>query len=245
VELGPVQAVEAPKTLPVWSILSPEEQARALRFVRPRDSRRFVLCRGALRLVLAQLLQISPRAVVFRFGAGGKPELDPRALPQPTRCPRFNVTHSEELALFALSLDRELGIDIERTRPISQADRIVESYFTPAEQAQFAGLAEPIRADAFTRGWTRKEAILKAKGVGLAGLATGFETMFGTTQLSEQFTPAVPLARVGDWALWEVSPRQNYVAALAVRDPGDVGRAGAGVEPAAADPSLRGSPPGP
>ena len=83
------------------------------------------------------------------------------------------MTHSDELALIALSLDLELGVDLERRRSISQADRIVESYFTPAEQAQFAGLDEPARADAFLRGWTRKEAILKAKGVGLAGTGGG------------------------------------------------------------------------
>ena len=68
------------------------------------------------------------------------------------------------------------------------------------------------------RGWTRKEAILKAKGVGLAGLATAFETMFGTTTLSTRFTPAAPLPRVGDWSLWEAAAGDQYVAALAVAD---------------------------
>jgi 4'-phosphopantetheinyl transferase len=242
VELGPVQAVDQPDRQPGWEILTLEEQARALRFVRPRDGRRFMLCRAALRRALAQFLQVSAREVVFRFGPGGKPELDPAGLPRECQCPRFNVTHSGELALIALSLDRELGIDLESHRPISQAARIVESYFTTAEQAQFAGLDESVQSDAFLRGWTRKEAILKAKGVGLAGLATGFETMFGTTPLSGRFTPALPLALVGEWTLWEAAPRAGYVAALAVGDSSNLGRVPGPVESAASDPSLRRSP---
>ena len=210
---------DRPERLSEWQLLSPEEQARALRFVRPRDGRRYVLCRGSLRLLLAQLIHISAQEVAFRFGPGGKPELAAIGGPDTMRPPRFNVTHSDELALIALSLDLEVGVDLERRRSISQADRIVESYFTPAEQAQFAGLDELARAEAFLRGWTRKEAILKAKGVGLAGLAAGYETMFGTTALSGQFTLASPLPRVQEWTLWEAAPGEDYVAALAVADP--------------------------
>ena len=196
--------------------LSSEEQTRALRFVRPRDGRRFALCRGTLRLILAQFIQVSPRDVGFRFGAGGKPELAARTGQDGTTMPRFNVSHSGEMALIALSLELELGVDIERWKSVSQADRIVESYFTPAEQAQFAGLEESARTEAFLRGWTRKEAILKAKGVGLAGLAAGYETMFGTDVLLGQFRLASPLARIQEWVLWEAAPGEDYVAALAV-----------------------------
>ena len=72
------------------------------------------------------------------------------------------------------------------------------------------------RDEAFLRGWTRKEAILKATGVGLAGLATAFETMFGTITAFRRFTPAAPLSRVGEWSLWEAAAGDHYVAALAV-----------------------------
>jgi 4'-phosphopantetheinyl transferase len=123
------------------------------------------------------------------------------------------------LALIALSLDRELGVDLERLRSISQADRIVESYFTDTEQVQFTALPEPARAEAFLRGWTRKEAILKGKGVGLAGLAAGYETMFSTDQLSQNFKLARPVHRIQNWSLWEAAPGEDYVAALALADP--------------------------
>ncbi|MGC8643321.1 MAG: 4'-phosphopantetheinyl transferase family protein, partial [Isosphaeraceae bacterium] len=216
VGLGPRQETDQLERLSEWPILSAEEQARALRFVRVRDGRRFVLCRGALRLILAQIVHVDPRDVAFRFGPGGKPELLAKTGQVDGQLPHFNVSHSDDLALVALCLDRELGVDLERGRSISQADRIVESYFTAAEQAQFLALGEPGRDEAFIRGWTRKEAILKAKGVGLAGLASGYETMFGTEPLSGHFRLASPLPRVQEWTLWEAAPGEDYVAALAV-----------------------------
>jgi 4'-phosphopantetheinyl transferase len=204
------------EALPEWSVLADEERVRALRFVRPRDRRRFAVCRGSLRMILGRLLSRPAERLRFQSGPGGKPELAPDVDRQRRSSLRFNVTHSHELALIAVSLERELGVDLERIRTISESARIVESYFTAAELTQFTALEPSQRDEAFLRGWTRKEAILKAKGVGLAGLATAFETMFGTTTLSTRFTPATPLPRVGDWLLWEAAACDQYVAALAV-----------------------------
>jgi 4'-phosphopantetheinyl transferase len=208
-------------SLPEWTVLSEAEQARGLRLIRHRDRRRFVICRGAIRMILGQLLAIPAHEVVFRGGTGGKPELDPaehgRGSDQGDALPRFNLTHSGELALLALCQDRELGIDLERQKTIAEAARIVEAYFTPAECAQFLNLPESMREVAFLRGWTRKEAILKARGVGLAGLATSLETMFGTAELGPNFRPTEPVHQVQGWSLWEAAPRPAYVAALAVQ----------------------------
>jgi 4'-phosphopantetheinyl transferase len=201
-----------------WPIISGDEQARAGRFVRRRDGRRFLLCRAALRMILGQLLGLRPEDIAFQAGPGGKPELVPGATGAVGLALRFNVTHSDDLALIAVCRGREVGVDVERMRSISEAARIVESYFTPSEQAEFIRYAEPDRAAAFLRGWTRKEAILKAKGVGLAGLAKAYETMFGSGALTERFTPASPMARVQEWSLWEAAPRAEYVAALAAAD---------------------------
>lgn len=204
--------------LPEWSVLADEERVRALRFVRQRDGRRFTVCRGSLRMILGRLLNSPAECLAFRSGPGGKPELAGGTDRERRSLLRFNVTHSDELALIAVSLERELGVDLERVRSISESARIVESYFTDAEVAQFTALDPSQRDEAFLRGWTRKEAILKATGVGLAGLATTFETMFGTTSLSPRFTPAAPLPRVGHWSLWEAAASAQYVAALAVAD---------------------------
>lgn len=204
--------------LPEWGWLSAAERARAERLVRPRDGRRFVRCRGALRVILGRLIGAPAVEVAFQTGPGGKPVLPPVEDSSDRRPLQFNVSHSGELALIAVSRGRELGVDIEMTRPISQAERIVQSYFTEAEQTEFLAVAEADRSAAFMRGWTRKEAILKAQGVGLAGLATGFETRFGTgvVEAREEFVRCAPHPTVLGWALWEVAPRPGYVAALAV-----------------------------
>ncbi|OJW18703.1 MAG: hypothetical protein BGO49_23570 [Planctomycetales bacterium 71-10] len=212
---------------PGWADLSTDERARADRLVRARDGRRFVQCRGALRAILGGLLGVDPAAVEFHAGPGGKPIL---SQPGGSRW-RFNVTHSGELALIAVAWGRELGVDVELARPIQQAARIVESYFTAAEVAEFLKLDEDDRAGAFIRGWTRKEAVVKAQGVGLAGLATEFETLFGLGAPGDSFRPCEPMPDVLGWRLWEATPRPGYVATLAIEasGPGDgvAGPAGA------------------
>jgi len=208
---------------PELALLADDERTRAARFVRARDRRRFVCCRAALREILGGLMQASPGSLRFRVGGQGKPELDPGGSPthggNAQVALRFNVSHSSELALIAACRGHELGVDVERVRPINEADRIVTSYFTPAEQAEFATFAPQAKVMAFFRGWTRKEAILKGLGIGLSGLASRYETRFGTTELTGHFTPASPSPRVVQWQLWEVAPRAGFVATVAVHVP--------------------------
>ncbi len=207
---GDVDAVEPGHEL---ALLSDDERARAARFVRARDRRRFARCRAALREILGRLLDEPAESLRFRAAALGKPELD--GGPGVASALRFNVSHSAELAIIAVSRGRELGVDIEKLRGITEAERIVGSFFTKAECESFAAIAEPARLAAFLRGWTRKEAVLKAFGMGIAGLSAGYETGFGTSRLTSGFTLADP-PRVDRWVIWEATPRPDFVAALAV-----------------------------
>jgi 4'-phosphopantetheinyl transferase len=213
--------VEVAEPGPELDVLDETEKARAARFVRARDRRRFARCRASLREILGALLRESPRALVFRAVAQGKPELDFRAMglddgDARTQI-RFNVSHSSELALIGVCRGREIGVDLERIRHISEADRIVASFFSAAEQTNFATIAEDVKDHAFFRGWTRKEAVLKGLGIGLAGLAAHYETGFGTGALGPRFIPATPAPRVQQWQLWEAAPRAGFVATVAVR----------------------------
>jgi 4'-phosphopantetheinyl transferase len=200
---------------PELAILSDEERARASRFIRARERRRFVRCRSALREILGRLLDEPPDALRFRTAAVGKPELD--HTPDEYRpALRFNVSHSAELGLIAVCRGREVGVDLERVRTITEAGRIVASFFSPSELAEFQEIPEAERPLAFHRGWTRKEAVLKGFGMGLAGLSARHETGFGTTGLTARFTPATPSPRIDRWILWEAAPRPGFVAALVV-----------------------------
>lgn len=198
----------------VLAVLSEDERARAARFIRVRERRRFARCRAALREILGRLLGEPAGMLRFRAAAVGKPELDRG--PGVAEPLRFNVSHSAELAIIAVCHGREVGVDLERLRPITEAERIVASFFTEAEQQAFATIPGPDRAAAFLRGWTRKEAVLKGFGTGIAGLAAKHETGLGTSALFSRFTPAEPCPRVDRWMLWEARPRPEFVAALAV-----------------------------
>jgi 4'-phosphopantetheinyl transferase len=205
---------------PELAVLSDDERVRAARFVRARDRRRFARCRAALRQILGGLLGESPGSLRFRAVAHGKPEIDFAAMGidavNALTDLRFNVSHSSELALIGVCRGREIGVDLEKIRPISESERIVTSYFSAAERAEFAAIAPAARDDAFFRGWTRKEAVLKGLGIGLAGLAAHYETGFGTEKLAAHFIPATPAPRAIPWQLWEAAPRAGFVATVAV-----------------------------
>ncbi len=201
-------------------VLSDDERARAARFVRARDRRRFARCRASLRQILGGLLRESPHSLRFRAAGQGKPELDFSAMGvnegDARAAIRFNVSHSSDLALIGVCRGRELGVDVERIKQVIEADRIVASFFSPAERAEFAAIPDDVKALAFFRGWTRKEAVLKGLGTGLAGLSAHYETGFGMTQLPAYFIPATPSPRVDQWLLWEAAPRAGFVATVAV-----------------------------
>lgn len=214
--MPPGTDVDAIEPGPELAVLSEDERARAARFIRARERRRFARCRAALREILGRLLDEPAGSLRFRAAAVGKPELDRG--PGVVAPLRFNVSHSSELAIIAVSGGREVGVDIEKLRPVTEAERIVASFFTAAEIEAFAAIAGPVRVEAFLRGWTRKEAVLKAFGSGISGLTARHETGFGTSSLSPGFAPAEP-ARVDRWMLWEAAPRPEFVAALAVDAP--------------------------
>src|SRR5262249_31517328 len=166
--LAPGEDAETAEPGPELAVLSDDERARAARFVRARDRRRFARCRAALREILGGLLGEPADSLRFRAAAVGKPQLDRG--PGVVELLRFNVSHSAELGIVAVCHGREVGVDLERLRPITEAERIVASFFTTAEQEAFAGIDGPDRPAAFLRGWTRKEAVLKGFGTGISGL---------------------------------------------------------------------------
>ena len=169
-------ALDLPVQPEEQALLSPDEHARAARFVFERDRRRYVAARSCLRRVLGRITAKDPAALRFASNAFGKPWLSDWPLL------RFNLSHSEGAGLIALdpaSLHApcgELGVDIELPRPLSDALALAGSLFEPQECRDLAALEEPARTSAFLWGWTRKEACLKALGTGFAGaarLATG------------------------------------------------------------------------
>ena len=139
------------------------ERDRDARFHRREDGERFLFAHGTLRLILADCLRCDPLALRFAADANGKPFLEGADL-------MFNLSHSGALALVAVARSRQVGVDVEQLRPMPDLESVAARVCTPGELATLAGLAEPQRERAFFALWTRKEALAKATGEGIAGV---------------------------------------------------------------------------
>jgi len=152
----------AASALPRWqALLDGDETARAERFRFARERNRYIASHGILRVLLGRTVDRAPAALRFAIGPYGKPALSDGAA-------HFNLSHSHHLALFAISRDIAVGCDIERHDERFLAENIPEHFFSPAEVAALNALPPDERLAAFFAVWTRKEAYVKARGLGLA-----------------------------------------------------------------------------
>ncbi len=148
--------------------LSEDERLRAGRFVLELHRRRFAAARGTLRELLARELGEAPRALCFEYGPHGKPRLRGAEL-------FFNVSHSQDRALYALARGRELGVDIEALREDLDHEAIATRFFSTSEREALRLVTAAERASAFFSIWTRKEAFVKLLGGGLAIALDSFD----------------------------------------------------------------------
>jgi 4'-phosphopantetheinyl transferase len=155
--------------------LDAAERARAARLVHEVHRRRYVAAHAALRALLADATGEAPDRLRFCDDAHGKPQLE-----HPSGW-QFNLSHSEDLALIAMqSGAMPIGVDIEVMRPVDDALALARRHYTSNEQAVVAAAAEGVaRQIAFLRVWTRKEACLKAVGLGLRLAPSSFEVGAG------------------------------------------------------------------
>ena len=201
-----------PETAALREFLSADERARADRFRFDIDRRRFTAARGLLRVLLGRMLGLPPGEVEFSYGNHGKPSL--RRPTDPGL--EFNLSHSHGLALIATSWGQAVGVDLEFHRPEFDFQGIAGRFFTPREFAAIEAQPEAERRSAFFRGWTRKEAFLKARGDGL---------WLGLDQFEVSIAPDVPprLIRTtwdpdeaGRWTLHDCDVADDFAAAMAV-----------------------------
>lgn len=158
-----------PPTPADWALLDSAETARAQRFAFERDRERYVSAHAALRRVLAARINQAPAALRFDLGPFGKPVL----LQDPTLA--FNLSHSGPMGLIALQRRVPLGVDVEVLREVRDADGMAHACFTRNECRALALLRPWAQPRAFLQCWTRKEACLKAVGLGLQLAPNRFE----------------------------------------------------------------------
>ena len=145
------------------SCLSANEVKRAMKFRHPEDRADFVVCRGVLRRLLGEYLGIEPGHVEFSYTRDGKPFVDHHSINI-----KFNISHSHEIALFAFSMDIELGIDIERLDASVIDQGMISHCLHPNEMERYQALEVEKKTLFFFNCWTGKEAFLKLRGDGFA-----------------------------------------------------------------------------
>ena len=198
-----------------WEVLlSGDEQERARRFRFSRDRIRFSTTRGLLRLVLSAYLQTDPRALCFCYSSTGKPALDSRH----ESSMKFNVSHSEDMALFAITEEREIGVDVERVRFDFDLDTIAERFFSVAEQDTFMAIPESDKLKAFFNCWTRKEAFVKAKGGGLSLPLDQFDVSLTPGQPARLLATRPDPAEADRWSMMAPDVGAEYTVAIAAQD---------------------------
>ncbi len=199
------------KVATLFALLSEDERRRVFRFHFDRDRRRFTVARGALRCILSNYLGAQPERLRFGYSEHGKPFLD---TPLPGLDIRFNVSHSDELALVAVTVAAEVGVDVEKIRPDFAGLEIAERFFSPAEVKALRSLPIHLRSGAFFNCWTRKEAFVKATGRGLSFPLKAFDVTLAPGE-----SPRLLRVENDDparWSIFEVSPAPDFVGALVV-----------------------------
>jgi 4'-phosphopantetheinyl transferase len=197
-----------------WAILAADERARADRFHFERDRRRYIVARSALRSIIGHYLDVSPERLAFDYGPQGKPRLSLSTAQLPLQ---FNLTHSHELALCAITRAYEVGIDLEYTkRQVTDIDQLAERFFSVNENAVYRALPASERRMAFFRCWTRKEAFIKAVGDGLSHPLDRFDVTIAADQLPSIISIEGELVTTAAWSLFHLEPSADYVGAVAV-----------------------------
>lgn len=189
--------------------LSADEHERASRFYFQRDRDHFVIARGVLRTLLGRYVNAAPSDVRFRYGAQLKPSLDADA-PSVS----FNISHTQNLAVFAFARNRRLGVDVEKIRSDFKVADIATRYFSERECRELFSLPAGQQSESFFFCWTRKEAYLKARGEGLHLPLDSFSVSLAPSQ------PAI--FREGVDAIWQIrsfSASEQFPAAVVYDGP--------------------------
>lgn len=200
----------APALLDVLgTCLNAEEMERSARFRRVLDRNRFVAARGWLKTLLARYLDAAPSEIRLAVGPDGKPRLAGGL----GRL-RFNLAHSDRVAVFAVAWDREVGVDVERLRPDFPIDEVARHFFSIREQADLAALPRSDRLRAAFDCWTRKEAYLKAVGTGLLRPLDEFDVTIRPGEPLRLHDRRAPDGR--RWSLHGFDAGEGYSAAVVV-----------------------------
>jgi 4'-phosphopantetheinyl transferase len=207
----------APSIQRLIHVLSSDEQIRAKNLHFEKHWRHFIAARGILRTILGEYMSIGAGEVQFTYGLKGKPALH-RSCGDDTLC--FNLSHSHEFVIYAVTRSREIGVDLEYFRHITDIEQIAKRFFSSTENDYFQKLPNNMKQESFFNCWTRKEAYLKAIGTGLTRLQEPFDVSIMPGEPAMFLNVSDDPQETLRWTLKAIHPAPNYIGALAVKGNG-------------------------
>jgi 4'-phosphopantetheinyl transferase len=194
------------------STLAEDETERAARFHFDKHRHDYIIARGILRRLLGRYLEVGPDQLRFCYGEYGKPALA-------EGCGgdwlRFNLSHSHNLALYAVARNREVGLDVEWVKKDFANEQIAERFFSEVETRALRALPRGLQDEAFFNCWTRKEAYIKARGEGLSMPLHTFDVSLIPGDPARLLASRVDSEEVSRWTLRNLTPGLGYVGAVA------------------------------
>jgi 4'-phosphopantetheinyl transferase len=179
--------------------------------------RRFIVSHGALKKILGRYLDERPEQVRLVTDARGKPRLASSA---DAPAIYFNLSHSGEFALCAVTEGRDVGVDVERVRPVSAWREIAARYFSRREREALNAVSPDRTLEAFFQFWTRKEAYSKALGQGVSRRWTRFSVCLTPGVVVGLSGAGIEVGDDSQFTLCPLEPGPGYVAAVAAQGVG-------------------------
>jgi 4'-phosphopantetheinyl transferase len=193
-------------------LLSADERKKAERFVFELDQKRYRIGHAVLKMILASYLALEPEQISFQHNQYGKPILEGSGL-------FFNMSKSAGRAVFALTRNRNIGVDIEYIRDIPQMDQIAQRLFSKHEYELFCTYPENVKKKSFFDSWTRKEALVKAIGAGLSFPLHSFDVLKSHGEALHIVRSTKDSEKDRQWAIYDLRQDTGYTAAVAVECP--------------------------
>ena len=203
-------SMDAGKDFSAESTLSADESQRASRFRFEVDRHRFIESHVALRDILSRYLNCPPEEINFIVGEYGKPSLSSDINLD------FNLSHSGDFALIAVACRHKVGVDVEHFRPDLEIEKIARRFFSEAENTELMNLPSEQRITGFFHCWTRKEAYIKAQGLGLSLALDSFDVSLTPNEPALLRATRPDAQEASGWALISLDIDALYAGAAAV-----------------------------
>lgn len=185
--------------------LSHDEQEKAAKFKFDVHRERYIIFHACLRDILSRCLQTKPEALIFELGPHKKPYLKHNS----ELC--FNLSHSENQAIVAITRNADIGVDIEKKKK-ENMNELAKRFFSEAEFSYLNALPPVSRVDVFYQFWAHKEAFIKATGLGLSQGLKSFTIGLNPSRLLHADN-----INVNDWTIQNFNWNPAFASAFAVK----------------------------